>query len=66
MTEIRRRNGRPIWLDESGKAHPLRRVNLGSTATTQVRAVHKHDLPFDDGILEQLLWPAAHNMGVRW
>ncbi|KQT92638.1 hypothetical protein [Rhizobium sp. Leaf453] len=34
MTEIRRRDGRPIWLDKSGRAQPLGRVDLGSTATS--------------------------------
>jgi hypothetical protein len=34
MTELRRRDGRPIWLNESGEAQPLRRVDLGSTAAS--------------------------------
>ncbi|MGO8038274.1 hypothetical protein [Rhizobium leguminosarum] len=57
MTEIRRRDGRPTWLEEIGEAQPL---------PCDPRIVHKDDLPFDDGILEQLLWPAAHKIEVRW
>lgn len=45
MTEIRRRDGRPIWLDESGVAKPLRRVDLSSTATSR----------YDENWLQSLL-----------
>ena len=34
MNEIRRRDGRPIWLHENGTAQALRRVDMGSTATS--------------------------------
>jgi hypothetical protein len=34
MNEIRRRDGRPIWLQEGGMAQALRRVDIGSTATS--------------------------------
>jgi hypothetical protein len=34
VNEIRRRDGRPIWLEEGGSAQPLRRVDIGSTATS--------------------------------
>jgi hypothetical protein len=34
MNEIRRRDGRPIWLQECGVAQALRRVDIGSTATS--------------------------------
>lgn len=45
MTEIRRRDGRPIWLDGSGAAKPLRRVDMGSTATSR----------YDENWLQDLL-----------
>lgn len=45
MNETRRRDGRPIWLDESGAARPLRRVDLGSTATSR----------YDENWLQSLL-----------
>ncbi len=45
MTEIRRRDGRPIWLDGSGTAVPLRRVDLGSTAASR----------YDENWLQSLL-----------
>jgi hypothetical protein len=34
MNEIRRRDGRPIWLQEGGMAQALRRVDIASTATS--------------------------------
>jgi hypothetical protein len=34
MNEIRRRDGRPIWLQEGGTSQALRRVDIGSTATS--------------------------------
>ncbi|XIA66042.1 hypothetical protein ACFIOY_08075 [Bradyrhizobium sp. TZ2] len=34
MNEIRRRDGRPIWLQEGDMAQALRRVDIGSTATS--------------------------------
>lgn len=45
MNETRRRDGRPIWLDGSGAATPLRRVDLGSTAASQ----------YDENWLQSLL-----------
>jgi hypothetical protein len=34
MNEIRRRDGRPIWLEAGSTAQALRRVDIGSTATS--------------------------------
>jgi hypothetical protein len=45
MAEIRRRDGRPIWLDGTGAAKPLRRVDMGSTASSQ----------YDENWLQDLL-----------
>ncbi|MBN8955711.1 MAG: hypothetical protein J0H17_03830 [Rhizobiales bacterium] len=45
MTDIRRRDGRPIWLDGNGAAKPLRRVDMGSTATSR----------YDENWLQSLL-----------
>lgn len=34
MSEIRRRDGRPLWLEQGSKAEALTRVDLGSTSTS--------------------------------
>jgi hypothetical protein len=34
MSEIRRRDGRPLWLEQGSKAEALTRVDLGSTSAS--------------------------------